>query len=161
MMSLLAKLSASIICLSPSLSSLSDKSLPVCRPDPLCHFCFGLILFVYVLLKKKKKKNYRDQSDKRQKIRVRDGEMEAKRERGKEISLCSWQQRFVTCRTAVLIGVFLDSRECAKMEIRQQSRKDLKGETDKTEKPIFPIYYYGNCPTCLFWESKITGLLAL
>lgn len=42
------KLSASIIRLSPSLTSLSDKSLPVCLPDPFCHVCFGFILFGYV-----------------------------------------------------------------------------------------------------------------
>ncbi len=152
MMSLLTKLSASIICLS------LVYLLNLYKPDPLCHFCFGLILFVD-LSTSSWKKNYRDQSDKRQtenqSERWRNGGQ--KRERWKEISLCSWQRRFVTCRTAVFIGVFLKSRDCAKMEIRQKSPKDLNGETDKAEKLIFPIHYYGNCPTCLFWESKITG----
>jgi len=155
MMSLLTKLSASIICLSPSLSSLSVKSLQAWSSLPFLFWSHPVCWFVYVLLKK----NYRDQSDKRQtenqSERWRNGGQ--KRERWKEISLCSWQRRFVTCRTAVFIGVFLESRDCAKMEIRQKSPKDLNGETDKAEKLIFPIHYYGNCPTCLFWESKITG----
>ncbi len=148
MMSLLTKLSASIICLS------LVYLINLYKPDPLCHFCFGLILFVDLSTSSWKKTIGISQIKDRQKIRVRNGGQ--KRERWKEISLCSWQRRFVTCRTAVFIGVFLESRDCAKMEIRQKSPKDLNGETDKAEKLIFPIHYYGNCPTCLFWESKTT-----